>query len=142
VIASGMRSTSDGFGLEWVLLSTHSHTQHSFCPTLNLTTARSSVSLLRIFRISLALRNMDALAILPIQVSRGRSACVVPIEKHRHLLQCVSACFRIVEVDDYAHDEQYCQAMDSRAIGLMKVLKKIAAKAEHQVTVSPRERRL
>lgn len=71
------------------------------------TIARTSVPLLRISRITLVLRHMDTLAILTIQVSRRRRIRVVPVEKHRHLLQSVSARFRVVEVNYHAHDEKH-----------------------------------
>jgi hypothetical protein len=69
----------------------------------------TSVSLLRIRRIPLVLRDMDALAaILPVQVSsRRRRVRLIPVEKHGHLLKRVPARFRVVQVNDDAHDEQH-----------------------------------
>jgi hypothetical protein len=72
------------------------------------TIASISVSFLRISSIPLVLRHMDALAILPVQVSRGERASLIAIEKHRHLLQRVPAGFRVVEVNNNSHDEQHC----------------------------------
>jgi hypothetical protein len=69
--------------------------------------ARTSMSLLRIGSTALVLRHMDALAILPVQVSgRRRRIGVVAVEEHRHLLQRVPAGFRVVEVNDNGRESE------------------------------------
>lgn len=47
---------------------------------------------------------MDA---LPVQVSGRRRISLVPVKENRHLLQSMSASFRVIEVDDETHDDEH-----------------------------------